>query len=157
MITVEQLDIEQADLVLDLVTRLLEELAEDGETVALDIEKIKHGWEANEDRFTAFVALEEDDENGGEATTLGIITLVESFAIYADGSYGVINELYVLPEHREKQIGRVLIETAKEYGRQCGWRRIDVTAPHGEKWDRTVAFYLREDFVHSGPKLSLKL
>ena len=155
MITVEQLDFEQADRVLDLVTRLLEELSDDPTTsVDLDVEKIKHGWEANQDRFTAFVALDED--NQGKETTLGIITLQESFAIYADGSYGIINELYVLPEHRDKQIGKILIETVKEYGRQCGWRRIDVTAPLGEKWDRTVTFYLREDFVHSGPKLRFK-
>ncbi|MCD6250677.1 MAG: GNAT family N-acetyltransferase [candidate division Zixibacteria bacterium] len=152
MITVEQLDIEQADLVLDLVTRLLEELREDANIpVALNVEKIKQGWEANQDRFTAFVALDED-----EKTTLGIITLVESFAIYADGSYGVINELYILPEHRDKKIGKVLIETAKEYGRQCGWRRIEVNAPLGEKWERAVAFYLREGFAHSGPKLRFR-
>ena len=157
MITVKQIDIEQADLVLDLVTRLLEEIREDANIpVALNVEKIKQGWEANQDRFTAFVALDEDNKENKESTTLGIITLVESFAIYADGSYGVINELYVPPEHRDKKIGKVLIETVKEYGRQCGWRRIDVTTPLGEKWDRTVAFYLRESFTHSGPKLRFK-
>jgi GNAT superfamily N-acetyltransferase len=151
MITVEQLDIEQADRVLDLVTRQFEELREESdEAVALDVEKIKRGWEANQDRFTAFVALDEDN------STLGIVTLQESFAIYADGSYGVINELYVLPEHRDKKIGRVLIETVKEYGRQCGWRRIEVNAALGEKWERTVAFYLREDFTHLGPKLRFR-
>ena len=154
MITVEQLDIERADLVLKLVARLLEELREEPEesnqTDALNYEKIKQDWVANQDRFTAFVALDEDN------TTLGVITLTESFAIYADGSYGTINELYVLPEHRQKKIGKILIETAKEYGRQCGWRRLDVTAPSGEKWDRTVAFYLRESFAHTGPKLRFK-
>jgi len=68
----------------------------------------------------------------------------------------VINELYVLPEHRDKKIGKILFETVKEYGRQCGWRRIEVNAPLGDIWERTVAFYLREDFTHSGPKLRFK-
>jgi len=51
MITVEQLDIDEFDLVVGLVTRLLEELREDAEeSVALDVKKIKQGWEANQDR-----------------------------------------------------------------------------------------------------------
>ncbi len=151
MITVEQLDVEQANQIIELVTRLLDELCEErDEKFALDIERIKAGWAANQDRFTAFLARDEDN------TTLGVITLVESFAIYADGSYGVINELYVLPEHRDKKIGKILIETVKEYGRQCGWPRIEVDAPLGEEWERAVAFYVREGFAHTGPKLKFK-
>ena len=121
MITVEQLDIEQFDLVLDLVTRLLQELREEtDDPVAFDAERIRQGWLANQDRFTAFVALDEDK------TTLGLITLVGSFAFYADGACGVISELYVLPEHRSKKIGKILIETAKGRAAVAGYETAAV-------------------------------
>jgi len=151
MILIEEVNFDQAGQVLDLVTGLLEELREEpGERVTLDRDRIMHNWEQNRDRFAAFVALA---ENG---TPLGIVTLQEAFAIYADGTYGIINELYVPPEHRNKNVGKMLLETAKDYGRYRHWRRIDVTAPLGEKWERTVKFYEREGFVMTGPKLKFK-
>ena len=152
MTVIEEIGIDRSKLVFDLVTKLLEELHDEPrKATPLNIEKIKQEWIANEDRFTAFAALETED------SAIGIITLIESFAFYTDGAYGIINELYVPPEHRNQKIGKMLLETAKEYGRQCGWKRIDVTAPLGEKWERTQAFYEREGFIATGPKLRFRI
>ncbi|RKX31942.1 MAG: hypothetical protein DRP46_02215 [Candidatus Zixiibacteriota bacterium] len=76
-----------------------------------------------------------------------------NFAIYANGRYGIINEMYVPPEFRSSGFGEKLIETVKEYAKSRGWVRIDVTARPGEKWRRTVGFYKREGFTFTGPKL----
>ena len=150
MIKVEHVDITQAERVFDLVGLLLAELSDDDDEFhGLDRDKILADWKRNAERFTAFVALDDD-------APVGIITLTETFAIYAGGCYGVIDELYVAPEYRNRQVGRMLLERVKEYGRAHGWHRIDVTAPLGTKWRRTVDFYLREGFVHTGPKLRYK-
>ena len=87
----------------------------------------------------------------GEA--VGILTVTETFAIYAGGRYGVIDEMYVDPGHRSAGVGRGLLEAAKELGRVRGWRRIDVTAPPGDAWGRTVRFYEGHGFVFTGPKM----
>jgi GNAT superfamily N-acetyltransferase len=151
MITVEEFGYEHADTALMLVDKLLEELREEDESVELDKKKILDDWQRFQDRFTFFVALDENNNS------LGIITLAENFAIYADGACGVINELYVAPGQRGQSVGKMLIETAKEYGKFKGWHRIDVTCPPGEKWQRTVNFYMREGFTVSGPRLKFKL
>lgn len=151
MISIEQVDIAQADRVFDLVGLLLSELSDDDDEFhGLDRDNILTDWKRNADRFTAFVAK---SDSGKE---VGVITLTETFAIYAGGCYGVIDELYVAPEYRSRRVGRMLLERVKEYGRVRGWKRIDVTAPLGTKWRRTVDFYLREGFVHTGPKLRYK-
>jgi len=151
MIRIEQVDITEADRVFDLVSLLLAELSDDdGEFHGLDRDKILADWNRNAERFTAFVAKSDDGKD------VGVLTLTETFAIYAGGCYGVIDELYVAPEFRSRHVGRMLLEQVKEYGRARGWQRIDVTAPLGNKWRRTVNFYLREGFVHTGPKLRYK-
>jgi GNAT superfamily N-acetyltransferase len=137
--------------VLDLVERLLVELEEKPEEFAgLDRGRVLAALEAAGDRFAAFLARE-----AGEP--VGVLTLTEHFAIYAGGRYGVIDELYVAPGRRSAGIGRRLVEAAAAFGREKGWRRIDVTAPPGAAWGRSVRFYESRGFVFTGPKLRLDL
>jgi GNAT superfamily N-acetyltransferase len=139
----------RADLgeVLRLVELLLDELHEDDEFAGLDRRRTLDDLQREGDRFVALIARGE----GGEAA--GVLTLTETFAIYAGGRYGVIDELYVAPPRRSAGVGRLLLDAAAEIGRERGWRRIDVTAPPGDRWRRTVAFYERNGFVFTGPKL----
>ena len=144
--------LERFDDIIGQVTALLAELREEREDSAgLDTDRIRAAWEANTDRFTVFLAVGDDDR------PIGVITLSECFAFYAGGRYGVINELYVIPDDRSRRMGKMLLEAVKEEGRARGWQRIDVTAPAGEKWARTVRFYEREGFVFTGPKLKFIL
>ena len=41
---------------------------------------------------------------------IGLITLTESQAIYAGGKYGVIDEMYIIPNYRENKIGEKMIK-----------------------------------------------
>jgi GNAT superfamily N-acetyltransferase len=152
--------------VLDLVERLLVELEGPGrhpepregsrtlqatqEFAGLDRRRVLAALEAAADRFVAFLARE-----GGKP--VGVLTLTEHFAIYAGGRYGVIDELYVVPGRRSSGVGRRLVEAAAAFGREKGWRRIDVTAPPGAAWERSVRFYETRGFVFTGPKLRLDL
>ena len=140
------------DAVLDLVERLLRELeGEPREFAGLDRARTMADLAWAGERFTAFLA------RGDGGRPIGVLTLVETFAIYAGGRYGIIDELYVAPEHRASGVGRRLVEAAREHGRRRGWVRIEVTAPPEEKWRRTVRFYEAQGFVFTGPKLRLVL
>lgn len=104
-----------------------------------------------EDRFHVFAARSAANE------LHGILTLVESFAIYTNGPYGIINEMYVPPEDRSRGVGSRLLDAAKDFGRAKGWSRIDAKALEAERWARTRRFYEKEGFVFTGPKLKFLL
>ncbi|MGA2733901.1 MAG: GNAT family N-acetyltransferase [Syntrophobacteraceae bacterium] len=99
------------------------------------------------DEYLAFLAFDEKD------FASGIITLSEGISIYAGGRFGVIRELYVVPEMRCKGVGNALLEKARELAKSRDWRRIEVTLPSKDKWTRTYSFYAREGFKEIGPRL----
>jgi GNAT superfamily N-acetyltransferase len=142
---------EDSSTVFDWVVRLLKELGEGDELGALAEKEVLQAWKKSLDRFHVFVAKNDTGE------ILGILTLAESFAIYANGNYGIINEMYVSPQYRSLGIGAMLVDASKEFGRQRGWARIDVTAPESERWERTRRFYEKEGFAFTGPKLKFLL
>ena len=148
MIEIRRAGPKDRQTVLELVERLLTELEDlPKEFAGLDRDRTLFDLANAGDTFTAFVAR----TMAGEA--VGVLTVSETFAIYAGGRYGVIDEMYVDPGHRSAGVGRGLLEAAKELGRVRGWRRIDVTAPPGATWDRTVRFYEGQGFVFTGPKM----
>ncbi len=88
----------------------------------------------------------------------GFITLYESHALYAEGAFGTIPELYVRPEYRTNELGLRLVSQAKSFGMSRGWTRLEVTTPPLPQFDRTLAFYEREGFaISGGRKLKLGL
>lgn len=97
------------------------------------------------DHHSTFLALNED----GDA--VGVITVAECMSVSAGGHYGVINELYVVPDYRSEGVGKMLMDFAKEIGEQRGWARIEVTTP-GDEFDKTLRFYEREGFMKIGPR-----
>jgi GNAT superfamily N-acetyltransferase len=152
MIKIEKAVVDSSSPVFDLVEKLLAELRDEGEDFSrLDRDRILAALNEAPQRFVAFMAYNENHQ------PIGIITLAEGFAFYAGGNFGIINELYITPDHRSQKVGQQLLNKVKEYGRRKGWQRIDVTAPPGDRWRRTVAFYEREGFTFTGPKLKFKL
>lgn len=150
-ITVETLRGEAYDIAAPLVEKLLAELGEEGdETGVLNAEKIRKAWRESPVSATIIARNEKND-------IVGIVTIVECFAIYANGSYGVINEMFVTPEYRSQNVGAMLIDAVRSYGLKQGWERIDVTAPESDRWIRTREFYERKGFEFTGPKLKLRL
>jgi GNAT superfamily N-acetyltransferase len=139
-------------LVLDLVEQLLRELGEEGDELGeLQSEAVLSQWRSLGDRTVALLA----ETPVGEA--VGVVTVVETFAIYANGQYGIINEMYVAPNHRSAGVGARLIEEVVALGRARGWSRIDVTAPESPRWERTRSFYEKQGFAFTGPKLKVLL
>lgn len=81
---------------------------------------------------------------------IGILTLYESYALYAEGAFGTIAELYVQPHFRGQAVGQRLLVQAEVFGRTRGWRRLEVTTPPLPAFQKTLAFYEREGFAISG-------
>ena len=103
-----------------------------------------------DDHHSTLLALDDDD------AVVGVITVVESLSLSAGGRYGVINELFVVPEYRSEGVGKMLLDFAKEIGEQRGWTRIEVTTP-GDEFDKTLRFYEREGFWKIGPRYKFQL
>lgn len=104
------------------------------------------------ERYFVFVA------HSGEGKPAGFIALCESCALYAEGVFGTIPELYVRPEFRNCGLGRSLVSEAKAFGFSNGWKRLEVTTPPLPQFQSTLVFYEREGFaVTGGRKLKVLL
>jgi GNAT superfamily N-acetyltransferase len=88
----------------------------------------------------------------------GLLTLAECRALYAEGRFGIIPELYVRPDRRSQGVGGKLVTEAKRVARSNGWVRLEVTTPPLPQFDRTLAFYERQGFsISGGRKMKLSL
>jgi len=104
------------------------------------------------EKYFVFVA------RAGSGNPAGFIALYESYALYAEGAFGTIPELYVRPGHRATKLGHRLVDHAKSFGASRGWTRLEVTTPPLPQFERTLAFYEREGFsISGGRKLKLSL
>ena len=112
------------------------------------LERIRASHDSTETKHWAFLVKHEDQD-------VGYFTLAESFSIFAHGHYGILNELWVAPEHRSNGIGEYIISQIRQFAQQRDWLRLDVTAPPMEKWQRSVNFYEGQGFIHTGKKLKL--
>jgi GNAT superfamily N-acetyltransferase len=139
---------DDADAVADMVGRLLTELNK-GETVQVST-TVAADLLTRPDDFAAYLAVD-----GGKV--VGAMTLSTCYALYADGAFCEIAELYVSPEWRSRQAGKLLVEAAADHCRSRGWTTLEVGAPPADAWSRTVAFYKRNGFEDIGPRLNLIL
>lgn len=149
MVLIRRADPNDAETVALLVSRLLSTLR--GTSVDPGpYEETARTWLSRPDRFVAFLA-----EDGAEESRrpVAVLCLATSVSIYAGGAFGVITELYVEPGQRSTGVGARLLERACEFGRECGWNRVEVGAPNAVTWARTVSFYRHNGFNEIGPRL----
>lgn len=89
---------------------------------------------------------------------VGFIGLSEACALYAHGKYGIITELFVIPEYRNKKIGKLLIEQACDIAIKKHWKRLEVTTPSLPEFQKSLDFYVANDFmITGGRKLKLDI
>jgi len=82
--------------------------------------------------------------------SIGFISMYESYALYAEGAYGTIPELYIKKDYRSLNIGKLLLEKAKEFAISKKWKRLEVTTPPLPQFDRTLSFYEDNSFEIAG-------
>ena len=94
----------------------------------------------------------------GDNNLIGFLSLYEGYALYTEGAFGTIPELYVKPDYRSKKVGHDLLKHAKSFGNYRNWSRLEVTTPPLPEFDKTLSFYEREGFtITGGRKLKAEL
>ncbi len=83
-----------------------------------------------QEKYFVFVAKAE------HSGLVSFIALYESYALYAEGAFGTIPELFIRPRFRSQNTGRRLIEQAKAFGKAHGWTRLEVTTPPLPPFDK---------------------
>ncbi|MGY4408618.1 GNAT superfamily N-acetyltransferase [Bradyrhizobium sp. LB7.1] len=151
MVTIREVSVDDATTVTQMVAALLAELEAGHVEAGLD-PKLVSDLLAMEDRITGFLAFTEE-------RPVGIIMLSESAALFARGTYGIITELYVVPDQRSSGVAMRLIEAAACLGTFKGWGQLEVGAPNQPMWSRSPqsALYLKAGFAEIGPRLKLPL
>lgn len=104
------------------------------------------------EKYIVFIARDDADQ------AIGFVTVYESYALYAEGVFGTLAELYVRPEFRSHAIGSGLLSEVRQYALSKSWMRLEVTTPPLPQFDKTLQFYERSGFaVTGGRKLKLIL
>ncbi|MCK5917726.1 MAG: GNAT family N-acetyltransferase [Cocleimonas sp.] len=104
-----------------------------------------------DNKYWGFIALDNNK-------AVGFISLYESYALYAEGAYGTIPELYVRPKYRSQNIGKELLNKAVKFAQQKKWKQLEVTTPPIPEFARTLQFYREHNFqIIGGRKLKLKI
>lgn len=147
--TIHRATKDQSDTIAILVGELLQEIMDriGIDVFHFDLEETKARLAEFIEQEKNFVFVAQDNKNG---ELIGFITVYEGFALYAEGAFGTMAELYVRPAYRSRGIGKMLIQSVKEFGNDRGWKRLEVTTPPLPQFDETLAFYEREGFEISG-------
>ena len=83
-------------------------------------------------------------------TPIAVSTISETYALYAGGKIGIIQEFYVIPEFRSSGVGAKLIEQVKNYGQQLGWSCIELCTPPLPEFQQTISFYENNGLIPVG-------
>jgi GNAT superfamily N-acetyltransferase len=141
-----------ADLVAIMVDQLLREVSQWREPLSdEDIHRVCRELLGEDGRFQALLAFDQ------HRRPVGVMTLNEAVALYANGRFGIIMELYVVPDARSAGVGERLVAEALRIGEERGWSLLEVNVPDGPEWHRTRAFYDREGFTDAGRFLKREL
>lgn len=107
--------------------------------------KIRAQELVSKEKYWVFTA--KDFESG---ENVGFVSLYESYALYSEGAFGTIPELFVRPKWRSKNIGKQLLQKAIAFSQSKGWKRLEVTTPPLPQFDKTLSFYQANGFEISG-------
>jgi len=82
--------------------------------------------------------------------SVAVVTFTETYALYAGGKIGVIQEFYVSPEFRTSGVGSLLVEQVKNYGNKHDWSCIELCTPPLPEFERTLNFYQKNGLIPVG-------
>ena len=86
---------------------------------------------------------------------LGIATVSYNLAIRFGGEYAQLEELFVDPRARGKNVGELLVQAVVAAARERGCTEIGIHILH--KYSANRSFYARYGFVHTGEEVRQRL
>ncbi|MES9901686.1 MAG: GNAT family N-acetyltransferase [Sedimenticola sp.] len=93
--------------------------------------------------YSVIAAFDEDK-------IIGFSALCESRSLYAEGTFGIVQEFYVMPNYRSQEVGKELIKEIVNFAKNEKWKRLELCTPPLPEFDRTVAFYQANGFEITG-------
>lgn len=81
---------------------------------------------------------------------VAVSTITETYALYAGGKIGLIQEFYVVPDFRCSGVGAMLIEHVRNYGQKRDWSCIELCTPPLPEFERTLSFYQQNGLIPVG-------
>lgn len=93
--------------------------------------------------YSVMAAFDEDK-------IIGFGAICESHSLYAEGAFGIVQEFYVIPEYRSKDVGKSLIQKIIAFAKSKEWKRLELCTPPIPEFDRTVEFYQLNGFEITG-------
>ncbi len=105
--------------------------------------------------------LADDPESGAllvaerEGEIIGVLAASWQYALHVPGRYGTIQDLWVHPEWRSRELGRELILALVREAAESGIPRLEVGLPKEgfAQLDATERFYRENDFTPLGPRM----
>lgn len=156
-IIIEKAKLDDTRAIATMVGELLDEIMEGLGTKAFNFNLVETKERLKDflasEKYFVFVARRMNDQK-----EIGFIALYESFSLYAEGAFGTIPELYVSAQYRSNNIGKRLLERARDFGVTRGWKRLEVTTPPLPQFERSLQFYEKNGFsITGGRKLKMVL
>lgn len=139
-LAIEQATAKDASIVLPLLIQFFEE-----ESLNLDYERLSLAITAmlNDSRSAIFVAW-------SEQAAIGVATVTTTSQGLEFDRYAELEDLYVLPQARQKGIGRALIDRVKQWCSQndCSVLSVVVTA-EDQATRNLISYYEKQGFYNS--------
>lgn len=97
----------------------------------------------SEGHYSAIIGMHEN-------TPIAVVTITETYALYAGGKIGVIQEFYVSPKFRAEGVGSMLFEQVQRHAKQQNWSCIELCTPPLPEFQRTLNFYQKNGLIPVG-------
>ncbi len=103
-----------------------------------------------DDADTGALLVAEDD-----GSIVGVLAASWQYAIHVPGRYGTIQDLWVHPEWRSRELGRELIGALVREAAEAGVPRLEVGLPQESfaQLGATERFYRENGFTPLGPRM----
>ncbi len=150
----QRAEAKHAESIAHLVGELLQEIMSVTGVTSFHFDAVATAQRLNDwltqQHYIVFIAVTES------GMPIGFISLTQCYALYAEGSFGIIPECYVQPAYRSQGVGAQLITQARQFAHAQGWQRLEVTTPSLPAFEATLAFYQQQGFeISGGRKLKL--
>ncbi len=140
-------DTTDAETIAKMVLTLTKEISKQSQTQLFDInlndtiERCKNLL--NDGHYSAILCYR-------DSQPIGVATFTETYALYAGGKMGVIQEFYIASPERSAGAGSKLLNQVRHYGKSNNWACIELCTPPLPEFDRTLLFYEKNGLIAVG-------